>query len=367
MTTAGSPNTDAANANVGSYTQQPEPQQKKKRAGLLPTLRPVAKNALSKKAAGNIANSNSAPPRQSISRGDQNPDLVHPVGAGVNGFPGRETHDVPALLNQIETLKLDVATLDKDLKTQTQHLARAREDLADEKRKKGPQDDLRLERDRLRDEVSAWRVRQENTQALLNSKDEEARVLSAKGQSLCEQINSLQGKLGLAQQELTGSRHQVEELNGKIEELQGSYNDIQVRFQIASDELNVVKNDLRVVCDDEFFRVRWGRLQRDIEQWAEDHFGGKLESSWFFDGPTKGPRLPQPIAALCTDAKEMLKDDDTRHLIIEAYLWKFIEDHFFDSEPEEHSIGMTWALRVREELSILERFLRPGISYCLSC
>jgi len=363
MTTAGSPNTDVANANAGSYSQQPEPQQKKKR-NLLTTLRPGT-NALSKRATGSIAGWNSGSPRPSISRGGQNPDLVHPVAAGVNELPRRETYDVPALLSQIETLKLDVATLDKDLKSKTRDLALTKEDLAEEKRKKFPQDDLRQEIEKLKRDVSAWKGSQETTQAMLNSKEEEARVLSAKGQSLYEKANSLQGTLELKQHELTNSKQQVVELNGKIIELQGFYDDIQVRFQTASDELNVVKNDFRAIRDDEFFRMRWGRLQGDIHQWAEDHFSGQLESPWYFDAPTTGPKLPAAISALCTDAKEMLKEGDTRQLIIEAYVWRFIEDSFFDSQPKEHSIGMAWALRVREELSILEEFLRPGIFFCL--
>ena len=380
MIPAGSPNSDAANANAGAYPQQPELQRKRgirklfrgdgnpniddqsekpTRSGLLrETLRTGGKRPPESLLGGNTGS-----PRPSISRGDQNPDLdgdpsgrnlLPPVGVGVNAFAGNGAHDIPALLKENEKLRLEVATLDKDFKN-----------FVDENRKKGSQDDTKQDFERLNAEVLLWRDKCDTKQAMFNSKEEEARASAARALSLQDQVNALQGLLAQREQELAISRHQVEEQSIDINELQSSYDAIQGQLQTASEELNVVKNEQRTVRDDEFFRTRWGRLQADIEQWAEDHFGGKRES-WFFDGPTKEQKFPPVLAALCTDAKDMLKDDATRHLIIQAYVWRYIEDNFFDSQPKEHSIGLTWALRVRDELSILEEFLRPGICL-LSC
>jgi len=281
--------------------------------------------------------------------------LSHSIGG--EGVAGNATQDIEAQ-QEIKRLRMEIQTMHNDLVKVTQQRSTAMQDLNDERQKKGSQEDLKTQVDKLLRDLLFCRETQENTELRLKTKEQEALTL-------CEEKESLQGKVNKLEMDLRSSQETVKQLLNNMAGWEKSYKEIQLLFQNASHELNQVKTELRTVRDDEFFRERFAKLQTDIEQWAEEHFGGKIESPGFFDQPAKEPELPTELAAICRDCRDMLKEDSTRHWIVEAYVWKVIEDNIFDSRPEEHLKGVVWAQRVRTELCILEEFLRPGIFFLI--
>lgn len=379
-------------SNDGNQDLSEPPEEYDKRTRLRETMRKPIADGATKKRTGMFPNLNDAFSQPKPPGSDRNPDLSpsmevfnntsepfaatqnncldgdilgrslsHPTGG--ERPAGNGTPDVQTLVMMIQKLKQDMQTMSKDHVNMTQQLSTTKQDLDEERRKKGSQEDLRQHVGRLQVDLQSCREEQGNTELRLKFKEEEARTLCAKNQSLQEKTNKLEDDLLLVRNDFHSSQETVKGLINEVTEWKESYDGIQEQFQNASDELNHIKSDLRTVRDDEFFRLRFVKLQADIEQWAEDHFGGKLQSPSFFDQPAKEPRLPTELATVCRDCRDMLREDSTRHWIVESYLWRFLEDTIFDSRPESHLKGIVWAQRVRTEFCILEEFLRPGISF----
>jgi len=288
--------------------------------------------------------------------------LNHPTGGEKSAGNGSLDVQLQALLAKNQKLELGVKAMNTDLCDLTQQLSTAKQDLESERRKKGSQEDLRPQIERLQRELQTLRDKQGKTESRLKAKEDEVEVLRPNEKFWQGQAKTLEENLGLTQRDLRFSQEKVKELTDTITEWKESYDSIQEQFQRAGDELNQVKSELRTVRDDEFFRERWHRLQADVEQWAEDHFGGKLKSQPLPNEPAKEPSLPADLAALCRDCRDILNEDSTRHWIVQAFVWSFIEENIFDSRPDSHLRGIVWApKRVRTEFCRLEEFLRPGI------
>ncbi|KAG4440707.1 hypothetical protein IFR05_003801 [Cadophora sp. M221] len=156
---------------------------------------------------------------------------------------------------------------------------------------------------------------------------------------------------------------QLDRCEAKLLDCQQNYDDMKSKHSTASDDLKRLTLESRSTLGDDFFIHNFQGLQSAIRQWADEFFRGEDKTMWKARHPHRHQVIHAELLELTNDAKDLLMFSETgsgRSVMCEAYLWRYIEEQIFDSNPDEHSKGMYWAHDVRSDLCRLERFLRPG-------
>lgn len=278
--------------------------------------------------------------------------------------------DAGHLRNDRDKLHNDNAQLQVDfnhLQIENERLAKQYRQLEGDMEKKAK--DIRQARKTLDDEKEKWRRHNEVVSDLSGQLD-----------SLQEKVNEQEVVISLVKKERNGLKPivasydkleiqhkatlvQLDRCKAELLDCQQNYDDMKSKHSTASDDLKRLMLESRSTLGDDFFIRNFQGLQGAIRQWANEFFRGEEKKMWRAQYPHKHQVIHAELLELTADAKDLLMFSETgsgRSVMCEAYVWRYIEEQIFDSNPAEHSKGMYWAHNVRSDLCRLERFLRPG-------
>ncbi|KAF8853225.1 hypothetical protein BDZ45DRAFT_677833 [Acephala macrosclerotiorum] len=203
------------------------------------------------------------------------------------------------------------------------------------------------------------------------AKDRYLEKLKSQAEAIMAERDKLKTDVGqIRELEMSYNRtlEQLEELKQQLFTSRGDYEILQQSHSEISTELMRVKIEIQSDVDDAFFVAKFEHLQGDIRTWAQTYFFGEQRKRGVLYSPhnvAEHPSVHDDLEELSEDCRNLLigsGDGSNRPFIVEAYLWKFIEDKILHTgqSPSSCSKGMFWAHKLRPEMARMEKFLRPG-------
>lgn len=273
----------------------------------------------------------------------------------------------PDLDEELESLQRQCSSLTKDR-------AVLQSDLDAETKKSR---DLQLERDEAIVALENEQKRQADVsmerQLRAHCKELEAQLQQANGdlqalaeirgqnydmeQRLQQQANMLEAK----DKEMAWAHTHIKSQEESLKTAQTDNTDLREKFYQVSEELTNLRLSSRSLLDDEFFIEKWKTLHSTISSWSYEYFGGKLKRSWT-QNPQDEPHVDILLLQMSGEGEidALLRSEQTRPLVAQAYIWSFLQHCVFDSFAPVYSKGMHWALSSRADLIRLEKRIRPS-------
>jgi len=146
----------------------------------------------------------------------------------------------------------------------------------------------------------------------------------------------------------------LEETKAKLKLALEEKEEIHNEWRQATRDLNRLQADRNYKVDDDYLLAAWKELCYEVKNWAIQHFDGEIRSQVFRIATN------DQLNKLTSDAKYWLRSARLRPVIVQAYVWKFLCFHVF--ETRAYTRGLIWAGLSNLQLRALGSILTPSTS-----